>query len=254
MDVCWYERDTTMGIIVLLGMTIMLQLMAAVLAFRLIRITATCTGWVLLALAVVLLALQHCLLFLQVTAGEASLLPLMLAVLGLGIAVCLVAGMACIAPLFVALRHAGEAMQRASEVELQKQRAEYETIFHTVPVELRFKDTNNRFIRVNNAAAEADGYTVAELEGKSCWDLYPEELAARYYANDLEVICTGTPKRHCVMPYPTASGTLRWVEVNKLPCRDRDGTISGVLVVAMDIPERQRAEEAPAARMRQMAE
>jgi PAS domain S-box-containing protein len=241
-----------MWIIVLLGMTMVLQLIAAVLALRLIRITAQWTGWVLLALALVLLALQRCLFFLQVTAGEASLSPLISAVLGLGIAVCLVAGIAWIAPLFVSLRQAGEAMQRASEAELQKQRAEYEMIFQAVPVELRFKDTNNRFIRVNNAAAEADGYTVAELEGKSCWDLYPEELAARYYANDLEVIRTGIPKRHFVVPHTTASGTLRWVEVDKLPWRDRDGTISGVLVVAMDITERKRAEEALAERISQM--
>src|SRR5262249_7128555 len=80
MDVCWYERATTMGIIVLLGMTIVLQLLAAVLALRLIRITTKCAGWVLLALAVVLLALQHCLLFFQVTAGEASFPPLILVV------------------------------------------------------------------------------------------------------------------------------------------------------------------------------
>src|SRR5467141_1836812 len=143
-DVYWDERDTIMGIVVLLGMTIVLQLMAAVLALRLIRITAKRTGWVLLALAVVLLALQRCLFFLRVTAGEAPLPPLILAVLGLGIAVCLVAGIAWIAPLFVTLRH-------ASEAEIQKQRAEYEMIFHAVPVELRFKDANNRLIRVNNA-------------------------------------------------------------------------------------------------------
>src|SRR5436309_3527458 len=85
MDACWYERATTMGIIVLLGMAIVLQLMAAVLALRLIRITVKCTGWVWLALAVVLLAMQHCLLFLQVTAGEALLPPLVLAVLGLAL-------------------------------------------------------------------------------------------------------------------------------------------------------------------------
>src|SRR5262249_39698778 len=196
MDVYWYDRDITMWIIVLLGMTIVLQLIAAVLALRLIRITAQWAGWVLLALAIVLLALQCCLFFLQVTAGEALLPLLISAVLGLGSAACLVAGIAWIAPLFVSLRYAGEARPRASEAELQKQRAEYEMIFQAVPVALRFKDTNNRFIRVNNAAAEADGYTVAELEGKSCWDLYPEELAARYYANDLEVIRTGIPKRH----------------------------------------------------------
>src|SRR5262245_8445818 len=115
MDVYWYESDTPMGIIVLLGMTIGLQLMAGVLALRLIRITAKRTGWALLALAVVLLTLQRGFYFLRVTAGEAPLPPLISAVLGLGIAVCLVAGVACIAPLFVSLRHAGEAMQRASE-------------------------------------------------------------------------------------------------------------------------------------------
>jgi PAS domain S-box-containing protein len=232
-----------MGIMVLLEMTIVLQLSCGVGAPT-HRITAQRTGWVLLALAVVLLALQRCLFFLRVTTGEAPLPPLIPAVLGLGIALCLVAGIAWIAPLFVSLRH-------ASEAELQKQRAEYEMIFHAVPVELRFKDTNNRLIRVNNAAAEADGYTVAELEGKSCWDLYPEELA-RGIANDLEVIRTGTPKRHFVMPHPTASGTLRWVEVDKLPCWDKDGTISGVLVVAMDITERKHAEEALAVRIAQM--
>ena len=234
-----------MGIIVLLGLTIGLQLLAAVLALRLMRITAQRTGWVLLALAVVLLTLQRGFFILQVTAGEAPLPALLQVVLDLGIAASLVAGIAWIAPVFVSLRRAGE-------VELQKQREEYEMIFHAVPVELRFKDTSNRLVRVNNTAAEADGYTVAELEGKSCWDLYPEELAAKYYADDLEVIRTGAPKRHGVMPHPTASGSLRWVEVNKLPCRDRDGTINGVLVVAMDITERQRAEEALAARIAQM--
>ena len=70
IDVYWYERDTIMVIIVLLGMTIVLQLMAAVLALRLIRITAQRTGWVLFTLAVVLLVLQRCLFFLQVSTGE----------------------------------------------------------------------------------------------------------------------------------------------------------------------------------------
>jgi hypothetical protein len=135
MDVYWYERDTIMVIIVLLGMTIVLQLMAVVLVLRLIRIITKRSGWVWFALAVILLALQRCLFFLQVTTGEAPLPSLSLTVLSLGIAGCLVAGIAWLAPLFVSLRHAGDA-------EIQKQRAEYEMIFHAVPVELRFKDTN----------------------------------------------------------------------------------------------------------------
>ena len=102
-----------MGIIVLLGMTIVL-LMAAVLALRLIRITAKRTGWVLLALAVVLLALQRCLFFVQVTTGEVPVPPLISAVLGLGIAVCLVAGIAWIAPCLSRSVHAGEAEPKSN--------------------------------------------------------------------------------------------------------------------------------------------
>ena len=97
MDVYWYERDTIMVIIVLLGMTIVLQLMAGALALRLIRITEKRTGWVLLALAIALLTLQRCFYFLRVSAGEAPLPPLISAVLGLSIALCLVAGVASIA-------------------------------------------------------------------------------------------------------------------------------------------------------------
>jgi hypothetical protein len=67
MDVYWYERDTPMGITVFLGMTIVLQLMAAVLVLRLIRITAQRTAWVSLALALVLLALRRCLFYLLAT-------------------------------------------------------------------------------------------------------------------------------------------------------------------------------------------
>src|SRR5262245_50694433 len=106
-----------MGIIVLLGLTIVLQLMAAVLALRLMWITAKRMGWVLLALALVLLTLQRGSFFLQASFGKTPLPPLISVVLGLGIAASLAAGIAWIAPLFVSLRRAGEA-------ELQKQREE----------------------------------------------------------------------------------------------------------------------------------
>lgn len=138
------------------------------------------------------------------------------------------------------------------EAELHKQQEEYHTIFHTVPTEIRFKDTNNRLLRVNRAAAEADGYTVEELVGKTAWQLYPREVAARYYAEDLEVIRTGQPKRGLIGPHPTATGMLRWVQTDKLPYRDQDGKVAGVIVCAMDITERKQAEEALVMHIEQM--
>jgi PAS domain S-box-containing protein len=241
-----------MVVLSILGLSIVLQASAAALALRLIRVTSSSPGWMLIAAALVLMAGQRCTTFFGMLSGSLSSPPaLATAVLELLIAVGLVAGIACIAPLFLSTKRV-EAAQRIVEAELHKQQEEYHTIFHTVPTELRFKDTNNRFLRVNRAAAEADGYTVEEVEGKSVWQLYPREIAARYYADDLEVIRTGQPKRDIIVSHPTATGTLRWVQADKLPYRDQDGKVAGVIVCGIDITKRKQAEEALAVHIEQM--
>jgi len=84
---------------------------------------------------------------------------------------------------------------------------------------------------------------VAEVEGQSTYDLYPDE-AEKYHQDDLEVIVSGQPKLGIVEPYETGTGEKRWVQTDKVPYRDVDGTVRGVLVFAQDITERKRAEEA----------
>src|SRR5215510_11711094 len=244
------EGDTYMVVLSILGLV--LQASAAALALRLSRVTSSFPGWMLIAAAIALMAGQRCTTFFGMLSGSLSSPPaLATAVLELLIAVGMVAGIACIAPLFLSTKRA-EAAQRIVKAELPKQQEEYHTIFHTVPTELRFKDTNNRFLRVNRAAAEADGYTVEEMEGKSVWQLYPRETAARYYADDQEVIRTGQPKRGIIVPHPTAAGTLRWVQADKLPYRDPDGKVAGVIVCGIDITKRKQAEDALAVRIAQM--
>jgi len=241
-----------MVVLSILGLAIVLQASAAVLALRLLRVTSSSLGWMLITAALVLMAGQRCTTFFGMLSGGLSSPPaLATAVLELLIAVGMVAGMAGIAPLFLSTKRV-ETARRMVEAELHKQQEEYHTIFHTVPTEIRFKDTNNRLVRVNRAAAEADGYTVEEVEGKSVWQLYPREIAARYYADDLEVMRTGQPKHGIIVPHPTATGMLRWVQSDKLPYRDKDGKVAGVIVCAMDITERKQAEEALVVRIAQM--
>jgi PAS domain S-box-containing protein len=168
------------------------------------------------------------------------------------ISLCMVSGLAAIASLLFSLQRAQEAAQQTAAAALRAQQQEYETILHAVPAEIRFKDTNNRLLRVNRAAAEAEGCTVADLEGKSLWQHYPAEIAAQEYADDLEVITTGQPKRGILTLYPTAAGALRWVMADKLPYRDRDGKLTGIIECALDITERKQAEEALSVRIEQM--
>ena len=133
--------------------------------------------------------------------------------------------------------------RKRTEDDLRKQQEEQQIIFHSAPLMIWYKDTENRILRANQTAAESVGLKVEEVEGLSTYELYPEE-AAKYHQDDLEVIRSGNPKLGIIEPYQTASGKKRWVRTDKIPYRDLEGNIVGVLVFASDITERKQAEEA----------
>jgi PAS domain S-box-containing protein len=102
---------------------------------------------------------------------------------------------------------------------------------------------HNCIIRANWAAAVSINKSVAEVEGQSTYDFYPEE-AEKYYQDDLEVIASGRAKLGIIELYRTASGEKRWIKTDKVPYRDAQGKVIGVLVFAQDITEQKRADEA----------
>jgi diguanylate cyclase (GGDEF)-like protein/PAS domain S-box-containing protein len=131
-------------------------------------------------------------------------------------------------------------IRRTDEI-LRQQQKEYRMIFDSVPALIWYKDAENRILRLNESAARYLGMEVKDVEGKSTYDLYPE-FAAKYHEDDLEVIRSGQPKLGIVEQLET-SGQKRWVQTDKFPYVDDRGKIVGVLVFAMDITERKRAEE-----------
>lgn len=116
-------------------------------------------------------------------------------------------------------------------------------ILDSVPAFIWYKDADNRILRANRLAAESMGLSVAEIEGASTYDLYPEE-AAKYHQDDLEVIRSGRPKLGIIEPLLTATGEKRWIRTDKVPYHDEAGNVIGVIVFAVDITERVRAEDA----------
>ena len=118
-----------------------------------------------------------------------------------------------------------------------------EVLLDSVPAFIWYKDRENRILRANRLAAESMGMSVEQVEGSSAYDLYPDE-AAQYHHDDLQVISLGEPKLGIVETMTTASGEKLWVRTDKIPYRNEDGEIVGVIVFAVDISERVRAEEA----------
>ncbi|CAN5397534.1 hypothetical protein BH10CYA1_BH10CYA1_00060 [soil metagenome] len=123
-----------------------------------------------------------------------------------------------------------------------QQREETQLILDSVPAMVWYKDCENRILHVNSAAAASLGKSAEELTGKSCYDVYPEE-AEKYYQDDLIVINSGQPKVSILEQVLTASGEKKWVQTDKIPCRDATGAIVGVIVFAIDVTDKKLAHD-----------
>ena len=132
-------------------------------------------------------------------------------------------------------------LRKEAEAKLLKQQIEQQVLLDLIPAMVWYKDTQNRILRTNRQAAQSINKTVVEIEGKSTYELYPDE-AEKYHQDDLAVIASGDPKLGIVELYETSPGHKRWVQTDKVPYRDAQGNVIGVLVFAQDITERREAE------------
>jgi PAS domain S-box-containing protein len=141
------------------------------------------------------------------------------------------------------VREASVAMQRRqAEEKLAQQSQELQTIFDSVPALIFYKDTENRFLRVNKAAEELVGVPWERAKGKSAFELFPEEAEA-YWRDDKEVMASGRAKKGIIEQIQTPKGKI-WIQADKVPFRDENGNIIGVIGLALDITERKAAQDA----------
>jgi len=131
--------------------------------------------------------------------------------------------------------------------DLEKHREELQIIIDSAPIMIVYKDLENRFIRVNKALAETMRLPKEGIEGKDASEVYPRQ-ATSYLKDDREVIASGNPKKGIIEPIHSATGT-QWLQTDKVPYRDADGNIIGIIGFSIDITDRKQAEE----RIRQMA-
>ena len=89
--------------------------------------------------------------------------------------------------------HINISERKRIEQKLQRQQTELRALFDLTPAMIWFKDTHNGILRVNKRVADAAGLSVEEIEGQPTSAIYPQQ-ADRFYADDLEVIRSGTAK------------------------------------------------------------
>jgi len=83
----------------------------------------------------------------------------------------------------------------------------------------------------------------AEVLGKDDFAFYPRELAEAFFAVDQSVIQTGKPLLNYEESLIDGNGAKRYLLSSKLPIRDKNDQIIGLLGIGRDITERREAEE-----------
>ncbi len=125
---------------------------------------------------------------------------------------------------------------------LSRQQEEYKTIVNSVPALIFFKDLQNHDLSVNRAYCEKMGLPL-ECDGMiDVSSRFPQEDADKYFQDDLEVARSGIPLRNRIERFVTPTGT-RWISTDKVPYRDKDGNIIGVIGFAVDVTDEKLARE-----------
>ena len=113
-----------------------------------------------------------------------------------------------------------------------------------LPQSICWKDRSSVFLGCNLPFARSFGVKrPSDLIGKTDYDLTSAELAAAYCADDRQVMAGGVAKVNFEEPLQHTDGTRGWLLTSKIPLRQLDGAVVGVLVTLEDITARKQAEE-----------
>jgi len=116
-------------------------------------------------------------------------------------------------------------------------------LLDTIPDMIYFKDTKNKFVLVNTAHAKALNLPTEKIIGKTDLDLFPKELAKKYFADDNKILKTGKPIVCKITKSVRPDGGITYISTTKIPHYDKSGKIIGTIGITRNITDHLIAEE-----------
>ncbi|GAB6285198.1 MAG: PAS domain S-box protein [Methanoregula sp.] len=134
--------------------------------------------------------------------------------------------------------------RKQAEETLRESHQMQKDIINTIPSRVFWKDRNLRYLGCNTAFARDAGFTEPEdIMGKDDSQLCWQEHASRYQNDDRDVIEKGISKFFIEEPQTTPEGTQIILLTSKVPMRNSNGEITGIVGSYFDITERKKTEE-----------
>ena len=149
------------------------------------------------------------------------------------------------APLLVSGTHLDITVRKQMEQQLLESHRMLRDVIETIPVRVFWKDYAGRYLGCNQLFAQDAGRSTPEsLVGDDDFSMAWANQAALYRADDRAVIESGQAKIHFEEPQTTVDGRQIWLRTSKVPLRNTEGRIYGILGSYEDVTESKLAQEA----------
>jgi PAS domain S-box-containing protein len=132
--------------------------------------------------------------------------------------------------------------QKKAEQDLRNSEALYRSLVECLPQCIYRKSLDGRFTFANQRFCAGLGRPLHEILGKTDFDFFPSDLAAKYRRDDQRVIDT----REILQgeeEFPLPDGRRTHIEVVKSPVYDAEGRVVGTQGIFWDITERKSLQE-----------
>ena len=127
--------------------------------------------------------------------------------------------------------------QKHAQREALRQQALLLSLINSIPDAIFFKDLQGRYQGCNEAYSARSGFSLEQLRGRTCEELFAPARVAEILERDNAVLSTLKPRTREEL-ITRADGRQVWFETVMSPLWDAQGEPQGLLAVSRDISER----------------
>ena len=131
--------------------------------------------------------------------------------------------------------------RQLAEEMLRETNSQFETLIHSIPDIVYFKDCEGHNLIINKAFEKLTGLESEAIIGRTDDELFPPDLADKCRASDEEIKKKGVPV-HFEEEMTDRDGVKVYFETVKAPMYDDQGKMLGLIGVSRDITKRKEAE------------
>ena len=132
-----------------------------------------------------------------------------------------------------------------AQLGLERERNTLRVLLDSIPDSIYIRDNSGSYVVVNRALAELLGCDDPEqVTGKTPFDFFPGERAEQIIAEDHEVMESGKPLINQCSRLQGSNGEILHLLTSKVPVRDREGNVFGIVGINRDVTGQERARQA----------